>query len=346
MTFTHTKLSLAALMSAGLLLTACGGSGSDDNDVVQASYQGKTTPAVFKNLSATQQKTVVDDSIEAVGEVAGLAGDDLVDSFPLAVSASASLDAAERDKLIGKVLDSVREYQASGALNLPVAAESVDRTETCKDGGTERIKGSIGETSGEFTLTYSNCKYLDQNGDYELNNGQVSIKFNSESSTITFKNFKTVEYLDGETWTSTISGTYKISGINYFDNTGENQAFRAEWNLYGTENGKPIATNGTLNCNATGVCTVGSLVTTESGKTYKVEDMRITYNEFYEYDLEATLYHPDYGHYTIEAGVEYECEAEDLSPFVGSATLTSSDAVITYTSESCLIEPNIDLDVK
>ena len=58
----------------------------------------------------------MDDSIEAVGEVAGLAGDDLVGSFPLAVSASASLDAAERDKLIGKVLDSVREYQASGAL--------------------------------------------------------------------------------------------------------------------------------------------------------------------------------------------------------------------------------------
>ena len=63
--------------------------------------------------------------------------------------------------------------------NLPVAAESVDYTETCKDGGTERIKGSIGETSGELTLTYSNCKESWDYDNYELNNGQVSIKFNS-----------------------------------------------------------------------------------------------------------------------------------------------------------------------
>ncbi len=344
MTFTHTKLSLAVLMSAGLLLTACGGSGSDDNDVVQASYQGKTTPAVFKNLDESQRKTVVDDSIEAVGEVAGLAGDDLVDSFPLAVSASASLDAAEREKLIGKVLDSVRKYQASGALNLPVAAaaDSYD----CEGGGSASLKSSGDETNGEITLTYSNCKYEYEDGDYDLTDGKISLKFSSNTTVMTFNNFKTVEYWDGETWTSTISGTYKISGINYSDYTGENQAFTAEWNLSGTENGKPVATNGTLSCKANGECTVGSVLTTESGKTYKVENMSITETGYEGYQLEAKLYHPDYGYYTIEADVKDECDAEESSPFEGTATLTSSDAVITYSSINCLNEPTISLNVK
>src|SRR5690606_17491752 len=342
MTFTHTKLSLAVLMSAGLLLTACGGGGSDDNDVVQASYQGTTTPAVFKNLDESQQKTVVDDSIEAVGEVAGLAGDDLIGSFPLAVSASASLDAAERDKLIGKVLDSVREYQASGALNLPVAAaaDSYD----CEGGGSASYKASGDETNGEITITFNNCKEPGwDEGDYDLTDGKISLKFSSNTTVMTFNNFKTVEYWDGENWTSTISGTYKISGINYSEYTGENQAFKAEWNLYGTENGKPIATNGTLSCKANGECTVGSVVTAESGKTYKVENMTITGKVYDDYELEATLYHPDYGYYKITANVREECSESDLSPFDGTATLTSSEGVITYSSSRCDIEPSISL---
>src|SRR5690606_14485359 len=213
----------------------------------------------------------------------------------------------------------------------------------CEGGGSASLKSSGDETNGEITLTYSNCKYEYEDGDYDLTDGKISLKFSSNTIVMTFNNFKTVEYWDGETWTSTISGTYKISGINYSEYTGENQAFTAEWNLSGTENGKPLATNGTLSCKANGECTVGSVVTTESGKTYKVEGMTITGKVSDGYELEAKLYHPDYGYYTIEAGVEYECDAEDLSPFVGTATLTSSEGVITYSSSSCNNEPSISL---
>src|SRR5690606_26558149 len=206
----------------------------------------------------------------------------------------------------------------------------------CEEGGSASYKASGDETNGGITITNNNCKEPGwDEGDYDLTDGKISLKFSSNTTVMTFNNFKTVEYWDGETSTSTSSGTYKISGIKYSEYTGENQAFTAEWNLSGTENGKPIATNGTLSCDVTGECTVGSVVTTESGKTYKVENMSITETGYEGYQLEAKLYHPDYGYYTIEANVDEECDSEDLSPFVGTATLSSSEGVITYSSSSC-----------
>src|SRR5690554_884336 len=152
---------------------------------------------------------------------------------------------------------------------------------------------------------------------------------------------------NGPKETSLTNGYYKVTGLNISQDDEDvdfsKAVYTAEWDLTGTDNGKSIASKGSMKCTVNG-CTVGTTVKTADGKTYKVEDFEVVTNSQGDpSSAKGTIYHPDHGYYTFTANiVDAWCDEDDPSPFVGTATFTDNAGnKIEYSSQACGNEPTI-----
>ena len=343
----HKSLKFLIPAFMAFTLAACGGSSSSKSE--SADYSGKTSPASFDSLNEDQKQAVGKDSATVIYEAANFSdADGMIGDFPSAAevqSGSALQDKAK--STLNKVLAKTKQAkeQDSTLSQLPVAAEIL----SCPDGGTTSIAFDFNERTNTSVTTFTakNCKEIDFDDSYYLTNGTVVItSVYSETAgkvRVEFKNFTDEEFYDGKKETSTFNGFYQVSGLNLTEEDDvlnfSNITYKAEWNLYGTINGKPASTKGSMNCDVNG-CTLGTTVQTEDGKTYKVEDFKIT--EGYPMTVLGKMYHPDHGHYTFTANITEMCDDDEGSPFIGTATFTDGTYEIKYTSTSCTDTPIID----
>lgn len=333
-------------------LAACGGSSSSKSE--SADYSGKTSPASFDSLNEDQKQAVGKDSATVIYEAANFSdADGMIGDFPSAAevqSGSALQDKAK--STLNKVLAKTKQVKAQDSTlpQLPVAATEAF-TDNCSGGGTTSIAFDFNERTNTSVITFTakNCKEIDFDGSYDLTNGTVvaTIKYSETTGKVRveFKNFTDEEFYNGKKETSTFNGFYQVSGLNLAEDDELNFSgitYKAEWNLYGTINGKPVSTKGSMNCDNNG-CTLGTTVQTEDGKVYKVEDFKVTTKTNGEPNtIEGKIYHPDHGYYNFTANITQMCDDDEGSPFIGTATFTDGTYEIKYTSSSCFATPIID----
>lgn len=347
------KYLIPAVMA--LTLVACGGSSSKSG----ASYSGKSDPANFSSADTATKTQIGNDSATVISEAIDISDSDgFLGDFPMAATTqdgSKLQSKAQKYINISLAQASQAKAQDSTLSSLPVgASESV--TIPCSSGEMVlTINGNDNSENMKMQMTYKNCRQDDSDGDYDLTNGTViysvsySEKSNDSSIKIEFKNLKE-EFVwnNGPKETSLINGYYKVTGLNISQDDDDvdfsEAVYTAEWDLTGTDNGKSIASKGSMKCTVNG-CTVGTTVKTADGKTYKVEDFEVVTNSQGDpSSAKGTIYHPDHGYYTFTANItDAWCDEDDPSPFAGTATFTDNAGnKIEYSSQACGNEPTIN----
>lgn len=336
-------------------LAACGGSSSSGKSVA-ADYSGKTSPANFDSLNEGQKQAVGKDSARVIYEAANFGdADGMIGDFATGAEVqSSSILQGKAKSTLNEVLAKAKQAKAQDSTlsQLPVAATEI-WNEGCSDGGRTSLTMDFNENTNTsvITLTDKNCKEVDDYDDsYFLSNGTVVVTSTYSDTAakvrVEFKNYTNEEYYEGKKETSTFSGFYQVSGLSFTepedDLNFDGIDYKAEWNLYGTVNGKSVSTKGSMSCNANG-CTLGTTVQTEDGKVYKVEDFKVTTKPNGEPNtIEGKIYHPDHGYYNFTANITQMCDDDEGSPFIGTATFTDGTYEIKYTSASCIATPTID----
>src|SRR5690554_2910544 len=261
-------------------LAACGGSSSSKSE--SADYSGKTSPASFDSLNEDQKQAVGKDSATVISEAIDISDSDgFLGDFPMAATTqdgSKLQSKAQKYINISLAQASQAKAQDSTLSSLPVGATE-SMTWPCSSGEMVlTINGNDNSENMKMQMTYKNCRQDDSDGDYDLTNGTViysvsySEKSNDSSIKIEFKNLKEESvWNNGPKETSLINGYYKVTGLNISQDDDDvdfsEAVYTAEWDLTGTDNGKSIASKGSMKCTVNG-CTVGTTINSTFHATF------------------------------------------------------------------------------
>lgn len=270
--------------------------------------------------------------------------------FGVDVQSQASVLDPKTQSFINKRLNQTNNLIHS--ISLP-SGISISESYQCDLSGSVKLSGNFNESNntGKMTLVFNNCKDDYDDGDYDITNGTAvwtnSVSGDKSTIRMDFKNYTLIDHFDGITETSKINGYYQVTLNGIIDDMdgdifNPQSTYIAKWDLSGSFNGKPTASKGEMDCSNNG-CQFSTVVQAEDGNTYRVDDLTVTNNHWGDIEsAEGTFYHPDYGHYKFEAEIDYLCDDEDLSPFVGKAVYTDNNKnSITYFSSRCSSRPTV-----
>lgn len=253
--------------------------------------------------------------------------------------------------LVQKHLTKAKEYNSLNSL--PTALQE-SGTENC-DSGTVSYSLDLNENTGNgtFNMTFNNCREDWGVGDHDITNGSIKATFNSTNEELNikmeFNNYEITEYLDNESYAYKLSGSYNFTIHGNFNIAKDsidldNLNYTANWDISGTEDDIPFAYKGNMICTDSG-CKLATDIKSTDGKTYRVKDLTVTTNSWGDLKrVTATIYHPDFGFYEYTADIDWMCDFDETSPFVGEATITSGDNSFKYISTDCDEEPTFQFN--
>lgn len=282
---------LSIMMLAGVLIGCGGGGGGDDSDSL--SYTGVSTAVA---VTSENSEILAATSIEAATKVIE---DEKFNDIPFAVDVTNTSDSDIKAKLKEIGLSIARNTQTNplptGAVQTITASElNSDMGEYLYCNGSITASDSGDENSGTVSITFNNLCVVGFDGTNNAYlNGTMKISWGSGYEQIIFS------YLS-----VTINGEMVV---NF------NAEMSCTWNEADYSNY---------------VCTSATYYTGTDGKVYKVADSYAYGDDFYGWNAEATVYHPDYGYVTIVASnLKFECS--NGSPSAGNIVIRGSDSAST-----------------
>lgn len=358
----HTSFKYLIPAFMALTLAACGGSSSSSDDANDAEYSGKTSPADLSSLTQDKKKTIAKETGEVLinvmksssAKTEDISPEDVM-PIPTGVTQSTTSSAKISAQQAVDLSVLITKKQKSTHLPLGIASESTFN-DLCTSGSAKETE-SGNENKGSFKFVFKKCeidfnKLLEGEETADLGftfdmvfvfDGSMSASWTPSSFKMDYKNYSMTITSEGETDVMKMNGFYHVNGVNFYDDSFNEatSSYTAKWNLATTIDKETFTSAGEISCNNS-VCKTSTTVKAASGKSYKVEDLKVDENTNGDDTVSGKFYHPEEGSYTIEAIIKKDCELDDLSPFVGTATIKDDAGnTINYESQACGNEPSI-----
>ena len=287
----HTPALLSVLISAALLTACGGGGGSSKNSSNNSGSENSGNSVTLDTVSytgSTDTAELTTDNQDAVATDAGKA-------------VLAMINRADSEELV------------SGIQGMRASANSNTLTGEC--GGTAQVSGSGDENNNSYSIRYSSyCTPIDE--DELVMNGLISGSNRTSGSTSTI-------HIDYDNITMTLGGdsvgidgyadAVIISGDNY------QNSYSARFNM--TYNGETHLTAWDITCSSER-CVYSSYFVSNN-EVYKTSNYSLYEDGYGYYQLETTLYLPEYGQVEL-TGTDIEL-CEDGSD-IASGTLEITGA--------------------
>lgn len=272
----------AAILSFTLGLSACGGGGGGDNGGLGVTFSGTTSAATITTDNSDELAVAA-----ASGAKQALSAND--SNAPLR---PANTDEPNiKNQLDSKLKALIKGFQPSQGL--AARTENLS-SQICTDSGTAIATGpDSATTSYTVTVEFNHCKSSDYGYGYVFEfHGRATLKYQESGNTFV----ETLNYND-----LTVTYTYNNITETYTLNFTETCSGNLDYSNYS--------------------CDTYSDFSGYDSRTYRVEDVSVSGDNSSGYNVYATVYDPDYGHFSITASGVTFCD----SGYPGSGTVTFSD---------------------
>lgn len=259
------KTSRMGLLSAVLILSACGGGGGGGGGYSGLTYSGNTSPAAINATNAEQIGTTASEAVSQSVD------SDSLNEVPFGVAVSAQAPLTVRQQVNDIIKRIINDLPVSTDLPIGVTYTSNDLNNLISDQlgktvtwfcGGSMSGPSLTSTSNSGTFTFYNlCFDINGDGTYvAVMNGTMSFQEttngNLETTTTSYSDFSVT--LNGETYT--FSGTQSCT---FNTDTWEE--------------------------------TCADIYTGADGEVYQIADATVTGDSTNGYYVNATFYHPEFG---------------------------------------------------
>ncbi len=284
----------AFIVASIVNLAACGGGGGGSDPITGTTFSGNTSAATISADNSDELAIAA-----ASGAKQALSADS--SNAPLRPSANS----AALDSIMESFLSKVAKV-----MNVNKDQRLAQRTEDmssyiCTAGGsaTATYPDNASTSNYNWSAYFSNCTYSSVGATAVYNGtmyGSYTVSGNITTTTFSYSNF-------------TVELTY----------SGNTETYTLNYSATCTENTATMVTD----------CDVHSDFTGFDDRTYRVSDVSVSGDNSSGFDIDATVYDPDYGYFTITASNVTFCSSG--FPGTGSVTYTDGSSSVTVDFLSC-----------